>query len=535
VLIMITLVSAKTLIQGKVMIMNKLRIIGLGLLFIFSINVSGFGAEPNLEKTRKRLLESTPETLEEAVQTVRKLYGLNASAQEIAQWVTRVVDERIISLNTGEANRFNETELKEAREKFDYWREKRSDHAATPYRSAYWAWENGIGHCEENTNTAYHILVMALPEAFAEGWSIKRIVNEPEDHTFAVLADIPLDPKKDQITPIDIRKWNAYIIDPWYGVSIPCEDMLYSIEPGTELYTRQGKWGPFKNTKLNETQLPLKYYQPLYENWLEDSKGADCHSPIPKEATQFRTYFREWWLMPDKTKVGPDREWYDKKKTRPKSLSCYNTEGKRHGPSIRWFRKGKKSSHEHFNEGTLDGLCRSWYEEPYKLASIIQYKEGKYHGIYQKWEKEGKSWIDKKYENGELRKETQYDFKGHKYITREGILEGYKTITGTIIKFFKNEQPMIYEEYKNGKRHGERKIWHEEPYRLKTLIQYKEGKHHGIYKTWSKDEIPLSDDFYENGELKKRTKYSNGKATEVLEYSNGKVVSSTKLETGKEQ
>jgi len=70
---------------------------------------------------------------------------------------------------------------------------------------------------------------------------------------------------------------------------------------------------------------------------------------------------------------------------------------------------------------------------------------------------------------------------------------------------------------------------------LKTLIQYKEGKHNGIYKTWSKDEIPLSDDFYENGELKKRTKYSNGKATEVLEYSNGKVVSSTKLETGKEQ
>ena len=261
-----------------------------------------------------------------------------------------------------------------------------------------------------------------------------------------------------------------------------------------------------------------------------------CPTPVPKEATHHEGDFIEYWSMPRGALVGPYRKWYDKERTKPKLLRCYNTEGKLHGPDIYWLVNGQKKFHDNYKDGKMHGLFRRWYEENGQLMWEVEWKDNKRDGIHKSYAKNGNPSMDETYEDGKLVKAIFHDADGKPREIRKGTFRGDRIITGTIIKFFKDGQPRSYNKYKDGKRDGEWKTWYEQPYIIISIIKYTEGKCDGIYKKWWTDGRPSIDDFYVNGDLRKRTRFdSKGKATVVETWSNGKLVSSTKVEAGKEQ
>jgi antitoxin component YwqK of YwqJK toxin-antitoxin module len=273
------------------------------------------------------------------------------------------------------------------------------------------------------------------------------------------------------------------------------------------------------------------------EEDVESSVFTKCPTPVPEGAKHYEGPNFEYWKMSNGKYVGPYRKWYDNKKTKPRLFKCYDTKGLLSGPAVRWFRKtGKMSSHEIYEEDKLNGLCVNWYEDPYGEKSVVEWKDHKRHGICITFRKNKKPEKEQRYDNGQLKEETLYDVQGYKEKTRRGeILTVNKTVTGTVIKFFKNERqlPSSLENFKNEKPDGTQIVWHEKPYEKKSYSQYKDGKRDGIFKTWEKDGTPLSYNIYKNNKLIKRTIYSKGKPTKVLEYSNGKLVPSTKLGAGK--
>lgn len=140
--------------------------------------------------------------------------------------------------------------------------------------------------------------------------------------------------------------------------------------------------------------------------------GADCPTPIPEEAIHKVTDLSESWSMPNGAKVGPAITWYDKEKTKKKLLHCYNTRGKLHGYTIKWYISGLKQNKYDWKNGKKDGVHSTWYEQPYRPHAIKTFKDGKLDGISATWAEDGRRLSYNVYENNQLTKRTRFDSKG---------------------------------------------------------------------------------------------------------------------------
>ena len=159
-------------------------------------------------------------SLSDAVKTVKTMITQGKSRGEIANYVTQVVDNRIISLNrdTSDENELLTSQRYNMyKECFDAWSQEGVD-IDEPYAAAHWSWQNEVGHCQENAHTAYHILMMALESGdeigeFACGDHIYFILGVPKGFT-------------GEITIETLNNWqDAYVIDPWLGVCKPTSEI----------------------------------------------------------------------------------------------------------------------------------------------------------------------------------------------------------------------------------------------------------------------------------------------------------------------
>jgi hypothetical protein len=157
-------------------------------------------------------LPPQPATLDQAVKDVRAMVQQNKSKEEIARWVTQVVDERIVNLNTAERMTLWESYAGSfggatpLQDKFNVWRDVNDKQLQDYATTAKWAWTNGVGQCSENASTVYYI----LKEAQVAG--NMRIVKAP-NHEFVVWG------MKEGADPNNPASWgpDARVVDSWSG------------------------------------------------------------------------------------------------------------------------------------------------------------------------------------------------------------------------------------------------------------------------------------------------------------------------------
>lgn len=197
-----------------------------------------------------------PGSLDDAVQAVKGMIAQGRPRAEIAAWVTRTVDERIVSLNRSGADErggLHDSAYGVAREAFDAW-SKEGVGVDDPYASAHWTWENRAGHCQENAHMAYHILMLAG----GSGEELGELACG--DHVY-VAWGIPRG-FAGEVTIAAINSWkDAWIIDPWLGVCKPAAEMgrldLEMTKAGFQDINRVATWSHAN-------------YLRKYQAWLRD-------------------------------------------------------------------------------------------------------------------------------------------------------------------------------------------------------------------------------------------------------------------------
>jgi hypothetical protein len=201
-------------------------------------------------------------SLSQVVTQVKQMITQGKPRSDIAGYVHRVVDERIISMNRDtpdEKGALGNHAFAINKQVFDAWSNEGTD-VDEPYAAAHWSWQNRVGHCQENAHTVYHILMMALGSGeevseFACGDHIYVVWGIPRGFTGKVTIDT-------------LNSWqNAYIIDPWLGVCKSTADVgrldLTLIKAGFYAIDRVANWS-------------YSTYERKYETWLnscEDFKG----------------------------------------------------------------------------------------------------------------------------------------------------------------------------------------------------------------------------------------------------------------------
>lgn len=203
-----------------------------------------------------------PGSLSQMVTEVKQMIAQGKPRGEIANYVHRVVDDRIVSMNRDtpdEKGALGSNAYAISKQAFDAWSNEGVD-VDEPYTAAHWSWQNGVGHCQENAHTVYHILMMALGSGdevgeFACGDHVYVVWGVPRGFTGKVTID-------------KLNSWHgAYVIDPWLGVCKPTVDVgrldLTLTKAGYYSIDRVANWS-------------YSTYKRKYETWLnscEDFSG----------------------------------------------------------------------------------------------------------------------------------------------------------------------------------------------------------------------------------------------------------------------
>ena len=205
----------------------------------------------------------SPDSLSEVVTEVKQMLAQGKPRREVADYIHRVVDERIVSMNRetpDERGALGSDAYAINRQVFDAWSNEGVD-VDEPYAAAHWSWQNRVGHCQENAHTVYHVLMMALSSGeeigeFACGDHIYVVWGIPRGFTGKVTIE-------------KLNSWqNAYVIDPWLGVCKPTSDVghldLTLTKGGLYSIDRVASWS-------------YSTYKRKYDTWLnsyEDFSGA---------------------------------------------------------------------------------------------------------------------------------------------------------------------------------------------------------------------------------------------------------------------
>jgi len=215
-----------------------------------------------------------PNTLEEAIDNVKRMIQQGSTKKEIAEYVTQTVSNRLTFLNhkfyQKDGNVMIDEDIENKVEYFNIWRNNNID-LYEVHASATWAWENRMGQCNEAANTAFHILVMAYKSAE------EIIPVNMENHRYVILGD-----KYNIPNPFyadDLRKLNnSYVIDPWAGQSfstkILSDSKLYQGGEGSP--QDEGSYRAYK-IRYDKWLVKCKENPVKYQDWLH---GTSNYKPL---------------------------------------------------------------------------------------------------------------------------------------------------------------------------------------------------------------------------------------------------------------
>ena len=138
--------------------------------------------------------------LDEVVQKTKEMYEAGIDKRKIAEWVTKVVDDRVYCSNNSEALlRPIWSAIQVTRVRWD------DDKKGEYHEAAPDAWDIGYGNCQENSAIAYYILKKA-------GVNENVRVLRTKSHSFCVW-DLPPTAQTN-----DPETWgDAMIVDPWWN------------------------------------------------------------------------------------------------------------------------------------------------------------------------------------------------------------------------------------------------------------------------------------------------------------------------------
>ena len=159
---------------------------------------------------------------------------------------------------------------------------------------------------------------------------------------------------------------------------------------------------------------------------LQGALGTNCPTAIPEEAKHHERDKVDYWTMPDRTKVGPDRTWWDKGKSKPRVLKCYNNEGIEHGPGIRWHENGQPATIKYYENGKL--LILEERRNDGKRITTEKYIDNKLV-----------EWI--KYDSkGDPREEWKGTFILGTHYIRDGTVTKYLSTGGEVVETWSNRK-----------------------------------------------------------------------------------------------
>ncbi|MCK4734875.1 MAG: toxin-antitoxin system YwqK family antitoxin [Methanophagales archaeon] len=422
-----------------------------------------------------------PETRDDAVAEIEKMIKDGEPRWEVAKRAATIADLQITNMNdplgdtqiwhwlfAGVASIFGQLSPEsclwtEDERKFENWRARSGDAQEYDY-VAEWVWENRVGQCSENADLVYYL----LKEAGVEDVRIHN--SNRADHGLVVWGMGNQDPSKPESWTDEViipDSWQHYVLrgkaafnneyagctydtditqgkDPsacGYG-GRPCCKKIDPCRSSTLICVANrcrgcGYEGKYccKDEKCNEGLECNKdgmCVKKEKDTSAGDTSAGEFDCPIPKGAEHAVTGATDQWLMPDRTNVGPYREWHGVKRTIKFVFGCYTAEGKKQGVWRRWYEDGSPHYVENYKDGKLDGVKKNWYASG--KTTEENYKDGKKEGV------------SKYYEYGILKKSENY---------KDGKLDWYKywREDGTI------SSECIYEENSNVFGFGECKIY----------------------------------------------------------------------------
>ncbi|MBN1402658.1 MAG: hypothetical protein JXA74_17590 [Anaerolineae bacterium] len=188
------------------------------LLALFVVSVLCVAAAP-VRPVAADAPPPQPTTLEEAVKAVQQMHKEGRSRDEIARWVTQVVDERVVNINSWERMTLGESWWpygeQPRQKKFEEWRKLNDQQLQDYTTTARWAWENRVGQCSEIASTVYYVLKQAQVPGNV------RIFLAPK-HEFVVWG------LQNGADPQDPNTWgaDAYVVDPWQGDTLTPDEAV---------------------------------------------------------------------------------------------------------------------------------------------------------------------------------------------------------------------------------------------------------------------------------------------------------------------
>lgn len=151
----------------------------------------------NPQKVEKAVDEAS---LGQVIRRTKEMYESGVDKRSIAEWVTKVVDNRLFSSNKAEAITRPIWASMQVR-----WLRENAANTGEYYDIANTAWSWEYGNCEENSAVVYYILKKA-------GVKENVRVLRTKGHSFCVWDMPPTAQTNDPST------WgDALIVDPWYG------------------------------------------------------------------------------------------------------------------------------------------------------------------------------------------------------------------------------------------------------------------------------------------------------------------------------
>jgi hypothetical protein len=190
--------------------------------------------------------------LDGVINEVRIMQNRNASTQEIADFVNKVVDDRVDALNYKQ---------NKDSDKWDAW--IKTDNNSIQH-AAVWTWENRVGQCEEHAKLTYYILDQAgVNNLHFLGWE----KGGADNHLFVVIGG-------DNEDYPDFWPDDAIVVDPWQGKTLDTFNAL--INP----WIRNSNLNKIDNyTKIYLGSDAMQIKKNKYLEWDTENKIWQCKKP----------------------------------------------------------------------------------------------------------------------------------------------------------------------------------------------------------------------------------------------------------------
>lgn len=179
----------------------------------------------------------------------------------------------------------------------------------------------------------------------------------------------------------------------------------------------------------------------------------------------------------------------------PSSVTTY-LHGKKDGLAMKITAAGMVEVVEHYKNDKLEGPYRMYNSEGMGLLEESFYSEGKKHGGYTKWYKNGQKQETGVFTNGVREGKSIWYFETGAIAAEYNYSNG--EIDGDVTTYYPNSKPSAYGKYKKGIQTGPWKEYHENG-NIKAEGNYANGEKDGEWKNYD-----------DKGNFTKNTKYVKG-------------------------